>query len=87
MLKAERVPWNMRGIDKTTMNAKYLKKLCQEQKLYSTPELNDKLYLHFKGFRRIEGLEEYTALKSLWLEGNAIGVIEGLSHLESLKCL
>jgi len=31
------------------MTEKYIKQLCREQKLYVTPELNDKIYLHYKG--------------------------------------
>jgi len=33
----------------TLMTEKYIKQLCREQKLYVTPELNDKVYLHYKG--------------------------------------
>ena len=61
--------------------------LCKEHGLYKTPSLNDKLYLNFKGFSRIENLEEYTALKALFLEGNALESLEGLPALPELKCL
>ena len=65
----------------------YLKKMCKEQRLYITPELNDKLYLHYKGFMRLENLDEYTGLKALWMEGNAIKKLENLEKLVNLRCL
>ena len=49
------------------MNKKDLKRDCVKNGLYSTPAINDKLYLHYKGYNRIENLEEYTGLKALWL--------------------
>ncbi|CAM9719836.1 unnamed protein product, partial [Phaeothamnion confervicola] len=64
-----------------------LKKACRENDLYSTPSLNDRLYLHYKGIRRIENLEEYTALRVLWLEGNGLAKIEGLDHQAQLRTL
>lgn len=69
------------------MNAATLRAACIEHDGYETPELNDRLYLHFKGFKKIENLEPYTGLKALWLESNGIGKIEGLDHLAQLRCL
>lgn len=73
------------------MNADWIKKMIRKDgermHYYSTPELNSCLYLHFKGFRNIGGLEEFVGLKALWLEGNAIPRIEGLSTLKELRCL
>nr|KAJ3421677.1 Dynein assembly factor 1, axonemal [Polyrhizophydium stewartii] len=69
------------------MTPRYLKQLCKEQKLYQTPALNDIIYLHFKGFAKIECLDEYCGLKSLWLEGNGISRIENLDALVELRCL
>lgn len=43
---------------------------CKEHDGYQTPELNDILYLHFKGFREIKNLEPFTAVKALYLESN-----------------
>jgi len=66
---------------------KVLKGLIKEQTLYSVPELNDKLYLHYHGFERIEGLEAWTGLRALWLEGNGLHEICGLETLTNLRCL
>lgn len=69
------------------MTPRELKRICRELQLYSTPELNDKIYLHYKGFKRIENLDEYTGLKVIYLEGNGLSKIEGLDKLTQLRCL
>ena len=69
------------------MSKKELLQVALEHGGYSTPSLNDSLYLHYKGYRCIENLNEYTGLKSLWLHSNALATIENLSHLTELRCL
>ena len=60
------------------MDKKQLKKDCVKNGMYTTPHLNDKLYLHYKGYGKIENLEEYTGVRALFLEGNGLSKIEGL---------
>ncbi|CCW65147.1 unnamed protein product [Phytomonas sp. EM1] len=47
---------------------------CKNKGLYRNPVYNDKLYLHGKGLDRIAttAFEPYTAIRVLWLEGNAL---------------
>ena len=62
-------------------------KACKGCQGYSTPRLNENLYLQRYGFIKIENLEEYTGTVALWLEENAISKISNLSHMKNLKCL
>ncbi|CAM9194508.1 unnamed protein product [Ectocarpus fasciculatus] len=64
-----------------------LKKICRDSGLYSSPSLNDKLYLHYKGIRQIQNLEEYTGLRVLWLEGNGLSKLEGMEAQTQMKTL
>jgi len=61
--------------------------ICRERDLYITPSLNDKIYAGNKGFTSISGLEPYTSLQALFLNGNALTDISGLPSLPSLRCL
>ncbi|DBA05014.1 TPA: hypothetical protein N0F65_007016 [Lagenidium giganteum] len=69
------------------MEKALLKKICRDLDLYVTPSVNDKLYLHYRGFRSIKNLDEYVNLKVLWLEGNGLYRIEGLENQTQLRTL
>lgn len=69
------------------MDAETLRELCIENEGYETPELNDNLYAHFRGFQKIQGLEPYFNLKALWLESNGLSKMENLDSLINLRCL
>ena len=72
---------------KIYISERYLLELCQANGQYETPALNNTLYLHYKGFTKIENLEAYENLTSLWLECNGLSKIEGLDHHYKLKML
>lgn len=69
------------------MTVDELKQSALEHGGYSTPSLNDQLYLHYKGYCKIENLDEYINLKALWLDSNGLQTIENIGHLSSLRCL
>ena len=69
------------------MTPKLLKDFCKKDGLYGTPHLNDRLYLHYKGFRAVFNLEAYTGLRVLWLEGNGLTAIGGLSAQTEMRTL
>ena len=71
----------------TEMTKPLLKQLCKDNGLYGTASINDKIYLHYKGFKAIQNLDEYTGLRAVWLEGNGFTKIEGLEHQLQLRSL
>ncbi|KAI3436266.1 hypothetical protein D9Q98_002319 [Chlorella vulgaris] len=69
------------------MDEAALRAVCKEHRHFSTPHLNDTLYCNFKGFTSLAGLEPYTGLRALFLEGNALESTAGLPTLPRLRCL
>lgn len=69
------------------MTKKYLVELCQRHDGYRTPSVNDKLYLHQQGFRRMnpEVLKEFTGIKMLWLQANGLEKLEGMESMSILR--
>ena len=60
------------------MTTESIRECCVANGGYRTPCLNEKLYLHFKGYVKIENLEEFSAAKCIWLEANGLQRIENL---------
>lgn len=60
---------------------------CVKNQLYTFPELNEVLYLCYQCFQKIDSLDPYINLTSLWLNNNAINIIEGLGSCKKLVCL
>lgn len=71
----------------TPMDKELLRKIARTNGGYATPNLNDKLYLHSQNFQAISGLEEFTELKVIWLQSNALTSAKGLGHLQHLRVL
>jgi dynein assembly factor 1 len=69
------------------MTPDMLKECCVKNQGWSSPELNECLVLHYKGFRKIENLQPYANVNTLWLECNGISRIEGLATLSGLVTL
>lgn len=68
---------------------KFLREMIKKEprKYYRTAYLNDKLYLHYKGFRKIKNLEQFTDLKCLYFEGNGLESLKGLEQNTMIRSL
>jgi len=69
------------------MTPEFLRDCCLKNSGWSSPELNDVLMLQYKGFRKIEGLQEYRNVKSLFLECNGIRRLENIEVMPKLMSL
>lgn len=71
------------------MTKEELKKIIDSDRrmYYRTEELNDKLYIHYKGWKEICCLEGWTGLRALYAECNAFSKIQGLENCRSLRSL
>jgi len=71
------------------MSKEYIKLLLSSDfhLYYSTPHLNDCIYLHYKGYIKLENLDELTGLKVIYAEGNCIEWIENLDNNINLCCI
>uniref|UniRef100_A0A6T9U9L4 Dynein assembly factor 1, axonemal homolog n=1 Tax=Alexandrium catenella TaxID=2925 RepID=A0A6T9U9L4_ALECA len=77
------------GAGGTQMSKEELRKVIDSDKriYYRTEELNDKLFIHYKGWRALQGLEGWTGLKALYAECNAFDRIQGLQCCRGLRSL
>lgn len=71
------------------MTSRAVLRIVREAGGFTAPEMNDKLWLHNRRWRKIGGLEEFTGAAMLHLGNNHIGpdIGEGLRHLVHLKAL
>ena len=57
------------------------------KRYYRTPELNEKLYFHYKGFSKLKNMEQFKDLKCLYFEGNGCKSMTGLEENVKLRSL
>ncbi|KPA81555.1 hypothetical protein ABB37_03899 [Leptomonas pyrrhocoris] len=69
------------------MTEKLIIEQCKKHDGYSTPELNERLYLHHFGFSRLTGLQAFTGCTVLYLSHNALSRLDGLAALTQLDSL
>lgn len=84
---AGRLPNTNRKLDESRMSEEFISEICKANGGFRTPELNEKIYLHFRGFRKMEGLDSFVCCRALWLENNLIAEIEGIERLTVLDSL
>merc|ERR1712216_509629 len=71
--------------DEGRMTGEKVQKICKETGGYGTRYLNEKLFLHFKGWPRIENLDDFTGARVIRLEGNGLRKIENLEPCCGLR--
>mmetsp|Transcript_58858 Transcript_58858/g.105743 ORF Transcript_58858/g.105743 Transcript_58858/m.105743 type:complete len:532 (+) Transcript_58858:124-1719(+) len=69
------------------MTPESVQELCQERHMWTVPHLNTQLFLNYKGFEYIDGLEDYVNVKALHLGNNNIATIQGLDRMSQLRSL
>ena len=96
---SERVYRSLRQIDENEeqkevdgspiLSNKYIRELFKKEwrRYYRTPELNEKLYLHYKGFSYMKNLDQFTELKCLYFEGNGCKSLTGLETNYRMRSL
>jgi len=87
--QAQRDEETMLGFGGTDMSKEELRKVIDSDRrmYYRTVELNDKLYIHYKGWKRLQNLDGWTGLRALYAECNAFDRITGLQNCRSLRSL
>jgi len=69
------------------MTPELLLSICKERQMWTQPHLNTQLFLNYKGFLRIEAMEDYCNVRALHLDNNNISAIEGLDRMTELRSL
>jgi dynein assembly factor 1 len=77
------------GMGGTEMTKQELRKIIDSDRrmYYRTVELNDKLYMHYKGWRELKNLDDWTGLKTIYAECNAFSEITGLQNCRQMRSL
>jgi len=77
------------GFGATDMTKEELKKIIDSDRrmYYRSEDLNDKLFIHYKGWKQLQNLDGWTGLKALYAECNAFDRIQGLTNCRNLRSL
>lgn len=69
------------------MTEQLITEQCKKNGGYTTPELNETLYLHYFGFSHLNGLGAFVGCTVLYLNNNALRCLDGLAPLVHLHSL